>query len=54
MLVDITKHTFVLKHVVLSENKKQELLKRYRLKETPLPRIQFNDPVARYDCMKRG
>jgi len=54
MLVDITKHTLVPKHIVLSENEKAELLKRYRLKETQLPRIQLNDPVARYYGMKRG
>ena len=41
-------------HQVLSQNEKQELLKRYRLRETQLPRIQPNDPVARYYGMKRG
>jgi DNA-directed RNA polymerase I, II, and III subunit RPABC1 len=41
-------------HLVLSQNEKQELLKRYRLRDTQLPRIQPNDPVARYYGMKRG
>eukprot|EP00978_Attheya_sp_CCMP212_P047835 scaffold436684_cov55-Attheya_sp.AAC.3 len=54
LLVDITEHKLVPKHQVLSQNEKQELLKRYRLKETQLPRIQPNDPVARYYGMKRG
>ena len=54
LLVDITEHTLVPEHQVLSQNEKQELLRRYRLRETQLPRIQPNDPVARYYGMKRG
>ena len=54
LLVDITEHTLVPEHIVLSQNEKAELLKRYKLKEMQLPRIQPNDPVARYYGMKRG
>jgi len=54
LLVDITEHTLVPTHQVLTQNEKQELLKRYRLKETQLPRIQPNDPVSRYYCLRRG
>ena len=54
LLVDITEHTLVPQHIVLSQNEKAELLNRYKLKETQLPRVQVNDPVARYYGMKRG
>ena len=49
-----SKQSQVPEHLVLSQNEKQELLKRYRLRDTQLPRIQPNDPVARYYGMKRG
>jgi DNA-directed RNA polymerase I, II, and III subunit RPABC1 len=54
LLVDITLHQLVPVHQVLTPNEKSALLKRYRLKENQLPRIQPNDPVARFYGMKRG
>ena len=54
LLVDITEHRLVPKHELLSEQEKKELLMRYRLKASQLPRIQCTDPVARYYGLKMG
>jgi len=54
LLVNITEHVFVPKHVLLSDAEKVELLKRYKLKDTQLPRIQQQDPVARYYGLAKG
>uniref|UniRef100_A0A8C1AST0 DNA-directed RNA polymerases I, II, and III subunit RPABC1 n=2 Tax=Cyprinus carpio TaxID=7962 RepID=A0A8C1AST0_CYPCA len=41
-------------HIVMTREEVTELLARYKLKETQLPRIQSSDPVARYFGLKRG
>lgn len=54
LLVNITHHILVPKHILLSRKDKAALLQRYRVKDTQLPRILMKDPVAQYLGLKRG
>jgi DNA-directed RNA polymerase I, II, and III subunit RPABC1 len=54
LLVNITEHILVPKHILLSEEQKQALLTKYKLKPNQLPCIQEHDPVARYYGLQKG
>ena len=47
-------HTLVPRHVVLSEEEREELLKRYRIRPEQLPYLLASDPVAREISAKPG
>ncbi|TPP64742.1 Dna directed rna polymerases i ii and iii [Fasciola gigantica] len=54
LMVNITEHQLVPQHNVLVPEEKKELLERYRLKESQLPKMQASDPVARYYGLRGG
>lgn len=51
---NITKHVLVPPHTILSVEEKKLLLTRYRMTAPQLPRMQIDDPVARYYGLVRG
>ncbi|CEM07847.1 unnamed protein product [Vitrella brassicaformis CCMP3155] len=54
LLVNITEHELVPRHVPLSEVDKKALLERYKVRADQLPRITRDDPVAKYYGLERG
>ena len=54
LLINITEHELVPNHQVLTDDEKIELLKRYKIEEKLLPRIQINDPISRYFGTERS
>eukprot|EP01087_Luapelamoeba_hula_P013116 TRINITY_DN3731_c0_g1_i1.p1 TRINITY_DN3731_c0_g1~~TRINITY_DN3731_c0_g1_i1.p1 ORF type:complete len:141 (+),score=14.14 TRINITY_DN3731_c0_g1_i1:257-679(+) len=54
LLVNITRHQLVPRHFVLSESEKAELLRKYKLEDSQLPRVLVSDPVSRYYGLSKG
>ena len=54
LMVNITEHSYVPKHILLTKEEKKMLLKRYKIKEHQLPKILTTDPVAKYLGLKKG
>ena len=54
LIFNITHHQSVPTHQLLSELEKRQLLERYKVKSSQLPRIQAKDPVARYMGLRIG
>jgi len=54
LMFNITNHMLVPRHILLSQQEKIALLKKYKLKDTQLPRLLFTDPVCRYYAFQPG
>ncbi|VVB16386.1 unnamed protein product [Arabis nemorensis] len=54
LVTNITDHKLINKYYVLDDQAKKELLTKYTVKDTQLPRILLSDPLARYYGLKRG
>ncbi|KAI5192829.1 DNA-directed RNA polymerases I, II, and III subunit RPABC1 [Nematocida minor] len=54
LLFNITKHRDVSKHILLSEEEKQGVLKERKIGEAQLKKILMEDPVNKYYAGKRG
>lgn len=54
LIVNITRHELVPKHVPLSDEEAQKVLAAFSLKASQLPRILSRDPIAQYFGMKKG
>jgi DNA-directed RNA polymerase I, II, and III subunit RPABC1 len=54
LLMNITHHELVPKHIIVNDEEKKAVLKKYRIKESQLPKIIISDPVAKYLGLRRG
>lgn len=54
LMINITKHHLVPKHILLEEDEVKEVLNRFLATKTQMPRLLSSDPVARYFGMKSG
>lgn len=53
LIVNITEHELVPKHIILSNEDKEQLLKKYKLTQNQLPKILLGDPISKYLGLKR-
>ncbi|WOH12486.1 hypothetical protein DCAR_0831990 [Daucus carota subsp. sativus] len=54
LLVNITKHELKPKHRVLTNEEKEELLKKYSVDKKQLSRRTVKDAIARYYALEKG
>ncbi|KAK1366040.1 DNA-directed RNA polymerase RPB5 subunit, eukaryote/virus [Heracleum sosnowskyi] len=54
LLVNVTKHKMMPKHRLLTNEEKEQLLKKYNVDEKQLPRIKVDDAIVRYYAFEKG
>ena len=54
LLVNVTKHIFVPKHEILSQEEGKEILEKFKCTRLQLPKILSSDAIAKYYGMKPG
>lgn len=54
LVINITKHELVPKHQLMTEEEVDNLLEKYKMTKSQLPRLQITDPVAKYYGFKMG
>jgi DNA-directed RNA polymerase I, II, and III subunit RPABC1 len=54
LYINITKHTLVPKHIPLSQEEITNVLKKYNLTKSQLPKISTKDPLTHYYGLKSG
>jgi DNA-directed RNA polymerase I, II, and III subunit RPABC1 len=52
MIFNITKHVYVPKHIVLTNEEEQDVLDKYYITKNKLPKLLRSDPIAKYYGMK--
>ncbi|ELQ76996.1 RNA polymerase, 25-kDa subunit (common to polymerases I, II and III) [Trachipleistophora hominis] len=54
LLFNVTKHSLVFKHRIISVEEKERLMDEKKIKEEQMPRILITDPVAKYLGARKG
>lgn len=54
LIINITEHVLVPKHIPLEEHEKYEILEKYKSTEDQFPKISDEDPVSRYLGLQKG
>jgi DNA-directed RNA polymerase subunit H (RpoH/RPB5) len=54
LIINITKHERVPKHIILDKNEKSKILEQYKCTEYQIPQYAINDPIVKYYGLKHG